>query len=97
MKHYLEMSMEELWNLHETIAAELTRKMQLEKRKLEDRLPRISSDSDSESSKRERRPIRRFLPNIVIRKIRKKLGRAVANNHAGWRLSYTRARSWISF
>jgi len=61
MKNYQRMSMEELWNLHETIAAELTRKMQLEKKKLEDRLLRISSDSDSESSTRERRPYPKVL------------------------------------
>src|SRR6185437_14441542 len=49
------MSVEELWNLHEKIAAELTRKITLEKAKLEERLRQISAYSRSESVERERR------------------------------------------
>jgi DNA-binding protein H-NS len=50
--HHLEgMSWEELWKLHEKIVAELTRKMTIEKAKLEERLRKVSGDV-----KRERRP-----------------------------------------
>ena len=56
--HFREMSLEDLWNLHEKVADELTRKMTLEKAKLEERLSKISSASRlfSGSAKRERRP-----------------------------------------
>jgi hypothetical protein len=41
--HLREMSLEELWKLHEKIAGELTHKMTVEKAKLEEReLPNIS-------------------------------------------------------
>jgi DNA-binding protein H-NS len=42
------MSLEELWNLHEKIAGELTHKMMLEKAKLEERLTKLSTASRSE-------------------------------------------------
>jgi DNA-binding protein H-NS len=47
-----DMSLEELWNLHEEITAELTRKMTAEKAKLDERL----RDLGDVSVKRERRP-----------------------------------------
>ena len=51
------MSVEELWNLHEKIVAELTRKMTLEKRKLDERLREIRASTIGDvSAKRERRP-----------------------------------------
>jgi DNA-binding protein H-NS len=61
--HLREMSTEDLWNLHEKVAALLARRIHLEKAKLEDRLVRISSDSHtvSESVKRERRPYPKVL------------------------------------
>jgi hypothetical protein len=40
-----EMSVEELWNLHEKIAGELTRKLTFEKAKLEERLRKLSARS----------------------------------------------------
>jgi DNA-binding protein H-NS len=42
--HLREMSLEELWNLHEKTAAELTRKMRAEKAKLEERLRKLHSE-----------------------------------------------------
>ena len=42
------MSLEELWNLHEKIADELTRKLSLEKAKLDERLSKLHSASYSE-------------------------------------------------
>src|SRR5262245_52000659 len=49
MQHHLtEMSLEELWNLHEKILAELTRKISLEKAKLEERLNKLRSAFHSE-------------------------------------------------
>jgi DNA-binding protein H-NS len=54
--HLSEMSMEELWNLHEKIAGELTRKMTFKKAKLEERLRKLSSESHS-----ERRPYPKVL------------------------------------
>lgn len=61
--HLREMSTEDLWNLHEKVAALLARRILLEKEKLENRLLRISSDSHtiSESVKRERRPYPKVL------------------------------------
>jgi DNA-binding protein H-NS len=57
MQHHLkEMSLEELWNLHEKIAGELTHKMTVEKAKLEERLRRLSSASHS-----DRRPYPKVL------------------------------------
>ena len=64
MQHHLrEMSLEELWNLHEKVAGELTRKMTLEKAKLDERLSKINSASHlfSGSEKRERRPYPKVL------------------------------------
>ena len=50
------MSLEELWNLHEKTAGELTRKMTFEKAKLDERLRKLSSQSHS-----ERRPYPKVL------------------------------------
>jgi DNA-binding protein H-NS len=57
------MSIEQLWNLHEDVATELTRKMKLEKLKLEERLRKVSSVSHLVSGdvKRERRPYPKVL------------------------------------
>ena len=56
MQHYhlKEMSLEELLKLHEQIAAELTRKITLEKTKLEERLRQVSLAIGGDV-KRERR------------------------------------------
>jgi DNA-binding protein H-NS len=48
MQHHLRLPLEELWNLHEKIAGELTRKMTFEKAKLEGRLRKLSSEPHSE-------------------------------------------------
>jgi DNA-binding protein H-NS len=53
----------DLWKLHERIAAELTRKIALEKTKLEQRLRQVSLATGENAV-----GIRRFLPNITIRK-----------------------------
>jgi len=91
-------SLDELWNLHEEVIAELTRKITLEKAKLDERLRKIkATSSTTKASTESGDPIRRSLPNTAIQTIQRRLGRAVASNHAGWRLSSGRARSWISF
>jgi DNA-binding protein H-NS len=61
--HLREMSLEELWNLYEKIAGELTRKMTLEKAKLDECLSKISSGSQlfSGTVRRERRPYPKVL------------------------------------
>ena len=61
--HLHEMSLEELWNLHEEVSSELSRKMTLKKAKLEERLRKISSAFYlfTENVKRERRPYPRVL------------------------------------
>jgi DNA-binding protein H-NS len=53
-----EMTVEQLWDLHQEVAAQLTRKVTLEKAKWEERLRRVSSVSHlvGEDVKRERRP-----------------------------------------
>jgi len=54
--HLREMSLEELWNLHEKTAGELTRRMTFAKAKLDERLRKLSSQSHS-----ERRPYPKVL------------------------------------
>jgi len=54
--HLREMSPEELWNLHEKIAGELTRKLTFERAKLDERLRKLSSEPLS-----ERRPYPKVL------------------------------------
>jgi DNA-binding protein H-NS len=50
-------SLDELWNLHEEVIAELTRKITLEKAKLDERLRKIKATSiDNQSVQQERRP-----------------------------------------
>jgi DNA-binding protein H-NS len=64
MRHHLgEMSSEELWNLHEKIAGELTRRLTFEKAKLDERLSKISSGSHlfTGNVRRERRPYPKVL------------------------------------
>src|SRR5262252_8883222 len=58
-----EMSIEQLWNLHEEVATELTRKMKLEKLKLEEHLRKVSSVSHlvSADAKRKLRPYPKVL------------------------------------
>ena len=54
------MSVDELWNLHEEVVAELSRKIAAEKSKLDERLHRLGSADDK--LKRERRPYPKVLP-----------------------------------
>jgi DNA-binding protein H-NS len=55
------MSAEELWNLHELVVVELTRKMSAERASLEQRLRQLGSIVSSEV-KRERRRYPKVLP-----------------------------------
>jgi hypothetical protein len=48
-----EMSLDELWRLHEAIVAELSRKMTAEKVRLEERLRKIDPDALSRSARRK--------------------------------------------
>jgi DNA-binding protein H-NS len=54
------MSVDELWNLHEEVADELSRKIATEKSKLDDRLHRLGPADDR--LKHERRPYPKVLP-----------------------------------
>jgi DNA-binding protein H-NS len=56
------MSVDELWSLHESIVAELSRKMASERAMLEDRLRRLGSAITGSELKRERRPYPKVFP-----------------------------------
>jgi DNA-binding protein H-NS len=57
--HLKEMSADELWNLYEKVADELTRKMRLERAKLDERLRVVSSELGE--NRRKRRPYPKVL------------------------------------
>ena len=54
------MSVDQLWNLHEELVAELSRKMAAEKNRIEERLRKL--DPAGEKLKHERRPYPKVLP-----------------------------------
>jgi DNA-binding protein H-NS len=56
------MSVDELWELHESVVAELSRKMAAERAMLEDRLRKLGSTITSLELRRERRPYPKVLP-----------------------------------
>ena len=56
------MSLDELWNLHEEIVAELIDKIASEKARLEERLRRIEPSGNVAGLKYERRPYPKILP-----------------------------------
>ncbi len=56
------MSVDELWELHEAIVAELGRKMAAERAMLENRLRQLASASGSQVPPRARRPYPKVLP-----------------------------------
>ena len=56
------MSVDELWELHELVVAELSQKMAAERTVLEDRLRKLGSTVTSVDLKRERRPYPKVLP-----------------------------------
>jgi len=56
------MSVNELWELHELVVAELNHKIAAERAVLEDRLRKLGSTITSPELKRERRPYPKVLP-----------------------------------
>ena len=56
------MSVDELWNLHETLVAELGRKMAAERVRLENRLRQLGSSTGHSIVSRERRAYPKVLP-----------------------------------
>jgi DNA-binding protein H-NS len=56
------MSVNELWSLHESVVAELSRKMAAERAILESRLRQLGSAPAGEVEKRERRPYPKVPP-----------------------------------
>ena len=56
------MSVDELWELHEFVVAELSHKMAAERAMLEDRLNQLGSIVPNNGAKRERRPYPKVLP-----------------------------------
>jgi len=56
------MSLDELWNLHEKIVAELTNRIGNEKAKLEERLRKIEAGGNVAGQEHERRPYPKVLP-----------------------------------
>src|SRR5690242_11232268 len=56
------LSTDELWALHEQVAAELTRRIITEKATLEDRLRKLQSPSEAAKPNRSRRPYPKVLP-----------------------------------
>jgi DNA-binding protein H-NS len=56
------MSVDELWELHEFVVAELSQKMAAERAMLEDRLNKLASTVVNNGAKGERRPYPKVLP-----------------------------------
>jgi DNA-binding protein H-NS len=56
------MDIDDLWELHEQIAAKLARELMLKKARLEERLHKIQSASNVFTSDRQRRPYPKVLP-----------------------------------
>jgi DNA-binding protein H-NS len=56
------MSVDELWNLHELVVAELSRKIKAEKATLEYRLRTLGAAASNKSPDRKRRPYPKVLP-----------------------------------
>ena len=56
------MSVDQLWELHELVVAELNHKMAAERAMLEQRLRQLGSTVTSSEVKRERRPYPKVLP-----------------------------------
>lgn len=56
------MSVEDLWGLHESVVAELSRKMAAERAVLENRLRQLGSAAGSQVLRRARRPYPKVLP-----------------------------------
>lgn len=56
------MSVDELWNLHELLVAELSRKMAAERAMLQQRLRQLGAAVANGDLKRERRPYPKVLP-----------------------------------
>jgi len=56
------MSVDELWNLHQSVVAALTDKIAEERARLEDRLRKLGSTMTSPQLMRERRPYPKVLP-----------------------------------
>jgi DNA-binding protein H-NS len=77
------MSLDELWNLHEEIVAELTDKMGNEKARLEEQLRKIETGGNVAGLEYERRPYPKVLPKIGIQTIQLRLGPAAGNNPVG--------------
>jgi DNA-binding protein H-NS len=55
-------SVDELWELHESVVAELSPKMAAERAMLEDRLRKLGSTITGSELRRERRPYPKVLP-----------------------------------
>ena len=56
------MSVDELWQLHEVVAAELSRKIRAERLTLENRLRQLGGAIEDTGSRRARRPYPKVLP-----------------------------------
>src|SRR5262249_20323159 len=56
------MSVDQLWELHEQLVAELGRKIAAEKARLEERLRKLGPAGSSAKLKRERRPYPKVVP-----------------------------------
>ena len=56
------MSVDQLWELHELVAAEMSRKMAAERDMLEQRLRQLGSVVTNNDAKRKRRPYPKVLP-----------------------------------
>src|SRR6516165_1706548 len=56
------MAIDDLWQLHEQVAAKLARELAIEKARLEERLQKLGSASKIITSDRQRRPYPKVLP-----------------------------------
>ena len=77
------MSVDELWELHESVVAELSRKMAAERARLENRLRQLGSAAGSQVLRRTKRPYPKVLPKYRNPKTGVRLGRGEASNRAG--------------
>jgi len=90
------LSIEELWALHEEIAAVLPGRLSVEKQKLEKRLDELGRKFGG-SSARQRRSYQEFIPSFETQNRLTKHGPVVATSHVGCANCLRPAKVWMIF
>jgi len=89
---------DELWSLHETVVAELSRKLAAERARLDERLRQLRRPVVVNSDTRpERRPYPKVLPKYCNPKDRSETWQDVESSHVGSPLSFPREKSSMIF